>query len=490
MSPSHHPVCCRSIIVLLLVLVTSLSAPAQSAAVTFNDHQNMMDQLGVKKLRPGPNPNNQSTFDEATANPYTNSLPDVLTMKDGTHVTRSEQWPARRAEIQADFEREIYGRIPANVPTVTWEVTATKPGTNGGIPTVTKTLIGHVDNRSYTNITVDIQASFTVPAMAKAPVPMMIEFGFGFGFGGPRTNAVAPLNRSGTNALGTNAVSGRRGGFGGFAGEPAWHALAISNGWGYGTIVPTSFQPDNNHLTSGIIGLVNQGQPRQPDDWGALRAWQWGVSRMIDYFEAKPDSMVDAKKIGIEGLSRYGKAAIVTEAFEPRIAVGLIGSSGEGGVKLHRHIFGEGVENLAGGEYYWMAGNFIKYGASEPLKTAADLPVDAHELIALCAPRPCFISYGIVERGDAKWVDAHGSFMAGVLAGPVYRLLGRKDFGTPGDYLTDLMPPVNQLIGGDLAWRQHDGGHDVTPNWPAFFNWVSAYIKAPPLPAISEAMRN
>jgi hypothetical protein len=193
---------------------------------------------------------------------------------------------------------------------------------------------------------------------------------------------------------------------------------------------------------------------------------------------------VDATKVGIEGLSRYGKAAIVTEAFEPRIAVGLIGSSGEGGVKLHRHIFGEAVENLAGGEYYWMAGNFIKYGASEPLKTAADLPVDSHELIAMCAPRPCFISYGIIAHGDAKWVDAHGSFMAGVLAGPVYRLLGKNDFGTPGDYLTDPMPPVNQLIGGELAWRQHDGGHDVTPNWPAFFKWVRAYVKAPALPAV------
>jgi hypothetical protein len=463
----------------LMLILTAASSLAQPAAGTFDDHQNMMDQLGVKKLRPGPNPNDQSTFDEATANPYTNSMPDVLMMKDGTKVTRPEQWPARRAEIQEDFEREIYGRIPANVPKVIWEVTATTQGTNGGIPTVTKTLVGHVDNSSYTNITVNIQASFTVPAKATEPVPIMIEFGFG----GPRGRVVPALHGSSTNAPGTNTAivaSRRRGGFSGFGSEPSWHEQAITNGWGYGTIVPVSIQPDNNHLTTaGIIALTNKGRPRKPDDWGALRAWQWGVSRMIDYFEANPDSNVDAKKIGIEGLSRYGKAAVVTEAFEPRIAVGLIGSSGEGGVKLHRHIYGEAVENLAGGEYYWMAGNFIKYGASDPLKTTADLPVDSHELIAMCAPRPCFISYGVVEHGDAKWVDAHGSFMAGVLAGPVYRLLGKKDFGTPGNYLTDPMPPVNQLIGGELAWRQHDGGHDVTPNWPSFFKWVAAYIKAP-----------
>jgi hypothetical protein len=473
------------VVMLVLVAASALgqTPPPSAAAAAFDDHQNMMDQLGIKALRHGPDPNNQSTFDEAVANPFTNSMPGVLTMKNGAKVASPDQWPARRAEIQEDFEREVYGRIPANVPKVTWEVTATVPGTNGGIPILTKTLVGHVDNSSDINISVNIQASFTVLANATGPVPIMIEFS-GFGMGGRRpAPAISNTNAATTNAITVSGLAqARQGGFGGrggFGGEPTWHLLALTNGWGYGNINPGSIQADNNHLTSGIIGLVNQGQPRKPDDWGALRAWQWGVSRLIDYFEAHPDSMVDATKVGIEGLSRYGKAAIVTEAFEPRIAVGLIGSSGEGGVKLHRHIFGEAVENLAGGEYYWMAGNFIKYGASDPLKTAADLPVDSHELIALCAPRPCFISYGVVEHGDAKWVDAHGSFMAGVLAGPVYRLLGKKDFGTPGDYLTDSMPPINQLIGGELAWRQHDGGHDVTPNWPSFFNWVAAYVKAP-----------
>lgn len=434
-------------------LLASERALAQTRPPGYDDHQNMMDQLGVKAIRRGPNPNDQSTFDEAKANPYKDTMPDVLRMRDGTKVTRRSQWPKRRAEIAEDFEREVYGRIPPNVPKVTWEVTATTKGDAGSIPTVTRTLVGHVDNSAYPQLTVNIQASYTVPAEAKRPVPIMIEFGFG----GP-------------------GFRPRRGP------APPWTEQAIAHGWGYGTIVPNSIQPDNNRLTTGIIGLTNRGEPRKPDQWGALRAWQWGVSRLIDYFEQNRDSMVDPKKVGIEGLSRYGKAAIVTEAFEPRIAVGLIGSSGEGGVKLHRHLYGEAVENLAGGEYYWMAGNFIKYGASDPPKTAADLPVDSHELIALCAPRPCFISYGTVENGDAKWVDAHGSFMAAVLAGPVYRLLGKKDLGTPGDYLTDPMPPLKQLIGGELAWRQHEGGHDVTPNWPAFFEWVGRYIKAPSMP--------
>lgn len=432
----------------LAVVFMSAFALTAQAHERFDDHQNMMDQLGVKALRRGPNPNDQSTFDEAKSNLYKDSMPDVLRMKDGKKVNRASQWPKRRAEIAEEFEREVYGRIPPNVPKVTWEVTSTTNADAAGIPIVTRRLVGHVDNSTFPQLTVNIQANFTVPADAKKPVPIMIEFGFG-GPGFRRPNTVP------------------------------WTDQAIAHGWGYGTIVPTSIQPDNNRLTTGIIGLTNLGKPRKPDDWGALRAWQWGVSRLIDYFEQHPEYKVDARKVGIEGLSRYGKAAIVTEAFEPRIAVGLIGSSGEGGVKLHRHIFGEAVENLAGGEYYWMAGNFIKYGASDPPKTAADLPVDSHEMIALCAPRPCFISYGTIKGGDPNWVDAHGSFMAAVLAGPVYRLLGKKDLGTPGDYLTDPMPPVGQLIGGELAWRQHEGGHDVTPNWPAFFEWVGKYVKAP-----------
>jgi lysophospholipase L1-like esterase len=428
----------------------------QSAPV--DDHQNMMDQLGIKSLRSGPNPRNPGTFDEANANPYANTMPDVLTMKDGAKVTSAAQWPARRAEIAEDFEREVYGRIPANVPGVTWKVTATTQSVAGGLATVTRTLVGEVDNSGDPDISVNIQATLVVPANQSQPVPVMIEFA---GFG--------PRPRRSTTGTAATAPATR-------PTEPAWHALAIANGWGYALLVPASIQEDNNHLTRGIIGLTNHGNHRTPEQWGALRAWQWGASRLIDCFEMHRGLGVDATKVGIEGLSRYGKAALVTEAFEPRIAVGLIGSSGEGGAKLHRHIFGEAVENLAAGEYYWMAGNFMKYGAADPVKTAAALPVDSHELIALCAPRPCFLSHGVVEHGDPQWIDAHGSFMAAVLASPVYELLGAKGLGTPGNYLTDPMPPPLTLIGGQLAWRQHEGGHDVTPSWPAFFQWVKQYV--------------
>ena len=220
------------------------------------------------------------------------------------------------------------------------------------------------------------------------------------------------------------------------ADPPATEQL-IADGWGYATISPDSIQADNGAgLTAGIIGLVNKGQRRKPDDWGSLRAWAWGASRGLDYLET--DKAVDAKKVGIEGVSRYGKAALVTMAYDQRFAVVLVGSSGEGGAKLHRRNFGEAVENLTGsGEYHWMAGNFLKYGTAESTfgsKNAGDIPVDAHQLIALCAPRLTFISYGVPERGDAKWLDQQGSYMAAVAAQPVFRLLGAKDLGVSDDY--------------------------------------------------------
>jgi hypothetical protein len=267
-------------------------------------------------------------------------------------------------------------------------------------------------------------------------------------------------------------------GFAGFGGRsprgggPSWQQQVLAKGWGYAIIAPNSIQADNGAgLTKGIIGLCNKGQPRKPDDWGALRAWAWGASRALDYFQT--DKSVDAKQVGIEGLSRYGKAALVTMAYDQRFAIGFIGSSGEGGAKLHRRNWGEVVENLTGyGEYHWMCGNFLKYGG--PLN-AGDLPVDSHELIAMCAPRPTFISYGASEGPGAEggWVDQKGSFMAAVAAGPVLRLLGKKDLGTK-----EFPPVETALIDGELAWRQHSGGHTTGPNWPAFLTFAERYVKA------------
>src|SRR3954468_20071023 len=262
-------------------------------------------------------------------------------------------WTERRPEIVEDFEREVLGRVPTNVPKVTWTVVSNiTDGLVGKLPANGKQLIGHVDNSGCPAITVDIRMTVVTPAKASAPTPVLMMFG---GFGGdgmPRP-------------VGTPPPTNRFANFGGPFKDPPSQEQLLANGWGYATINPNSIQPDNGAgLTKGIIGLVNKGQPRKPDDWGSLRAWAWGAGRGLDYLET--GSTVDAKKVGIEGVSRYGKAALVTMAFDPRFAMVLVGSSGEGGAKLHRRNFGEAVENLTGsGEYHWMAGNFLKYGAAE-----------------------------------------------------------------------------------------------------------------------------
>jgi hypothetical protein len=263
-------------------------------------------------------------------------------------------------------------------------------------------------------------------------------------------------------------------------GDPPNEWQLIAAGWGFARFDPASVQADDGvGLTRGIIGLVNHGQPRKPEDWGALRAWAWGAGRGLDYLEIDP--AVDAKHVAIEGVSRYGKAALVTQAFDQRFAMGLIGSSGKGGATLLRRNFGEAVESLTGGEYYWMAGNFLEYGASESTAgphTPGELPVDSNELIALCAPRLTFISYGIPTKGDARWLDHEGSWMATVDAGRVWKLLGVKPAnGIEGDPHTVPMPPMNKgLIDGQLAWRQHDGGHTDAPNMKWFLEWANKFI--------------
>ena len=506
-------------IFLLVFIGCTYAAPAQTAKIdstkyprlttftTQQDHDDMKQQLGIKKLRPGFSGNetapNHANYDEAVANPCP-QLPDVLTTKDGKKVASADMWwKQRRPELIEEFEREVYGRVPKNIPKVTWTVKVVDREFVNRIPVIAKMLVGHVDNSAYPLINVDINMMLVVPANVKGPVPVLMMFSARPSFPAPAQPAPDELERINAafkelmikNDPGLKAI---------FEKYPAYQPVTrlpppnffappkpdeeltpqerlLAAGWGYVTIETNSIQADNGAgLTRGIIGLVNKGQPRRPDDWGALRAWAWGAARGLDYLET--DTLVNAKKVGIEGVSRYGKAALVTLAFEPRFALGLIGSSGKGGVTLHRRVFGEAVENLSGGGgYHWMAGNYLKYAAEESSfgkKTGCDLPVDSHELIALCAPRPAFISYGIPEKGDAKWLDQTGSYMATVAAGSVYKLLGAKDIGVSNDYMKEKMPPMlTDMLDGELAWRQHDGGHTDAPNFKFFIPWANKFLK-------------
>jgi peptidoglycan/xylan/chitin deacetylase (PgdA/CDA1 family) len=426
------------------------------------DHQRILDLLHITSLRRGPDGDpkspNAANTDESKVPPYT--LPDPLVLNNGKKVTTPEMWwKQRRPEIVELFDREIYGRMPPNTPKVTWEIVSTTSEMQGSVPVTTKKLVGHVDNSADPQISVNIDLLLTTPSNAAAPVPVMITLSFSPEFMAQLARRMPPPP----------------------PGSPPpdeWKNQLLAAGWGYAILIPTSVQVDKGDgLTDGIIGLVNKGQPRKVDDWGSLRAWGWGASRALDYLET--DKAVDAKHVGIEGLSRYGKAALVAMAYEPRFAIGFIASSGEGGAKILRRKFGEQVENVAStSEYHWMAGNFLKYAG--PL-TPNDLPVDAHELVALCAPRPVFISSGSLQV-EGGWIDAKGMFLGGVGAGPVYKLLGKKDLGT-----TEFPPMETALIDGDIAFRQHTGGHTAGPNWPTFLTFASRYVPSTPIPAAAAA---
>ncbi|MGB6745531.1 MAG: acetylxylan esterase [Terracidiphilus sp.] len=480
-------------------------APASAPPVTFTadqDHQNMMDQLGIQALRPGPSGDekapNHANYDESMANPYPN-LPDPLTMQNGEKVTTAKVWwEKRRPELVDLYSEYVYGRVPANVPHVTWTVNAVDHERIGFTPVIAKDLTGTVDNSSYPYISVKIHMTLVTPANAAGPVPVLMMFSRA---GFPAPNEPSPeefdrINDAWKGLLIQQDPALKQV----FDEHPAWQPVKatpfqfpqlnedgglpntwqlVADGWGFALFDPASVQADDGAgITRGIIGLMNKGQPRKPDDWGALRAWAWGAGRGLDYLETDP--AVDAKHVGIEGVSRYGKAALVTMAFDPRFAMVLVGSSGKGGATPLRRNYGEAVESLTGGEYYWMAGNFMKYGASKAAfgsMNPGDIPVDSNELIALCAPRLTFISYGIPAKGDAHWLDHQGSFMATVDASRVWDLLGAKGLGINADYHTAQMPPVNQgLLDGLLAWRQHDGGHTDAPNMKYFIQWADKLI--------------
>lgn len=450
----HRYVCMAILMFIILIPSTSRAQWNQADRdsiyrYTQLDFNQMKEQLGISiDNRPGPSGDpsapNAANSEESRVKSYT--LPDPLVTNNGLEVNQAELWwSVRSPEIVAAFEQEMYGKLPEDLPDVKWVVDSVVNTLAGPFPVKEKYLRGIVDNSSYPGIQVEIELVVGIPASAAGPVPVVMEFGFitwPFGPQPPEPDYfLSPW-------------------------EPRWKQQLASQGWGYAIIVPSSIQADHGAgLRSGIIGLVNKGQPRKPDDWGVLRAWAWGAGRALDYFET--DTEVDASRVAIEGTSRYGKAALVTLAFDPRFSLGFIGSAGAGGSSILRRNFGEQVENLASpGEYHWFCGNFIKYAST---LTVDDLPVDAHELVALCAPRPVFISVGSPFI-EGNWVDARGMFLAGVHAGPVYELQGLKGLGT-GEFPW----PGQALVVGEIAFRQHAGGHSTGPNWSTWIAWAHRY---------------
>jgi len=374
---------------------------------------------------------------------------DLLKMKDGTVIkTAGEWWAKRRPEIMKDVQEQVWGVIPPEniLPKVEWSVTTSK-GEDKGFAYKEKRITGIIDTSRYPQVKniPKISAVLRVPSDAKGPVPVMV---------------VISTYRWGEKWNPMNMY---------------WEVFA-SRGWGVCIFDSDSLQPDNGaFLTSYIIGLCNKGNWRKPTDWGSLAAWGWGVSKLIDYFQTDPD--VDASKIGVTGNSRYGKAALVAMAYEPRLAIAFPSCSGSLGAKMNRRHWAQDLEHSSWDkEYHWVAGNFFKWMG--PLKEGNYLPrkielcpVDAHSLLSLCAPRPVFINGGTTD----SWPDPYGMYLTCVGATPVYELLGEK-----GLVMDDEKPKIDVgYISGDIAFRYHNGGHTDAPDWPAFFEFAGKYIKLP-----------
>ncbi|HVU37975.1 MAG TPA: acetylxylan esterase [Opitutales bacterium] len=480
----HHflPALGRSFAGFLSLIALSLPAPAQTgappASAPTTDRQRM---LALLHLPTPPAPNKNRNHDEAKATIFPGPLPDPLVLKNGQPVTDAATWwNQRRPEIFHDMMTEVYGQIPAQTPKITWVINSVTD--NGTVKT--KSVSGRIDNSSYPLATPTIQMTVYTPSKAPGPVPMIVEAATE-GFGAPAAPVPGPsradlvlLNNQLKSLLiqtdpDARSILERHPAYNPLplpAPPPAPSAAAqqvLAKGWGFAEFNTNSVQADSAAgLASGIIGLMNRGQPRaRPDEWGVLAAWAWGLSKACDYFETDAD--VDAKQLGIEGFSRWGKTAVLAAAIEPRWMVAWAGDSGAGGVKLNRRDYGESLDDVAEeNESYWMAGNYLKYANHH----WGDLPVDSHELVALVAPRAVFVTGGTADQNT----DAKGMFLAAVGAGPVYKLLGKQDLGA-----TEMPAPDVALIFGDLGFREHTGAHIQAPDWPSFLEFASKYLHAP-----------
>ncbi|HUL54849.1 MAG TPA: acetylxylan esterase [Opitutaceae bacterium] len=383
-----------------------------------------------------------TNYDEDKVPPYT--LPDPLILQNGQPVRDADTWfKQRRPEILRLYESEIYGRVPPRAPKATFQVIETDPKAMAGLAVRKLVLVHFGDKPDGPTVHLHVY----LPAQATAPVPVLLHLVF---FNNPPLAGGPPAR--------------------GVDGSPAFReagpiADILARGYGYATFRYSEVQPDQpDTFDAGVIGLaLAPGQTKPaPDEWGTISAWAWGASRVLDGLEKDP--AVDARRVALIGHSRLGKTVLWAGASDPRFALVFSSGSGEMGAALARRDFGETVDDLAANYGYQFAGNFQKYPGHW-----TDLPVDAHLLIALLAPRPVFI----IDGTENLWGDPRGEFLAAVAAGPVYRLLGRPDLGA-----TDGPPLDTPLITGELGFYYHTGGHTITAaDWSAFLTFVDRHLK-------------
>lgn len=410
------------------------------------------------------NPNN-ANYDEAKAGTY--RLPDPLVMRNGHRITTAGEWPVRRAEILDLFAQEVYGRTPSSAMAVkgrlSFETVSRQPAALDGLATrqeITLQLTNRADGPRMSIL-------LYLPNGRKGPVPVFL----GMNFNGNQSVTNEPdvaISSAWMRAdnegrvLNNRATAKSRG-----MAISRWPlGMILRSGYGVATIYYGDLYPDHAQgLADSIIPHYYQPGQRSPgpDEWGALGAWAWGMSRCLDVLEKIPG--VNSRQVILHGHSRIGKATLWAGAQDPRFAIVISNDSGEGGAALARRNFGETIERINTAFPHWFAGNFNKYN-----REVDSLPVDQHLLLALIAPRPVYVA----SAAEDLWADPHGEFLGARGADPVYLLLGRSGLGITA------MPGLHQPVTTTIGHHIRAGKHDVTDyDWEQFINFANIHLKRP-----------
>lgn len=403
----------------------------------------------------------EPNYDESRVPAYI--LPDPLVCQDGTRVTHRKIWERqRRPELLWLFEEQVYGRAPTRPPGMWWELVSEDRQALEGRATRREVTIWLRGDRSGPSL----ELLMYLPNHGPRRVPVFL----GLNFMGNHTvhpdpgirlsTKWLPADRAGT-VVSNRATAAARGTM-----ASRWPVeRLLERGYGLVTAYYGDLEPDfPEGWKWGVRAALSPAGTNTvfaPYEWGAIAAWAWGLSRAMDYLET--DNRVDARRVALIGHSRLGKTALWAGARDPRFALVVANQSGEGGAALARRRFGERTADLNRRFPHWFCGNFKRYNDRED-----DLPVDAHELIALIAPRPVYIA----SAEEDRWADPRGEFLAAWHAGAVYRLYGRRGLEVSEP------PPLHQPVGDFIGYHIRAGRHDLTAwDWEQYLNFADRHFR-------------